>query len=170
MPFDLAAEAERMAWAVQYYPVPEALACGHDDAGSWFVTAALPGGRASSARRKADPAYGGHCDRGGLAGAARGTARTPVPVPLERRGARCRRPGGRRPTGGLTQRPGTRATGHSPPIPHLSGPPRSHHPTSSWSAHGDACAPNTLLAADGRWSGHVDLGLLGIADRWADGA
>ena len=34
--------------------------------------------------------------------------------------------------------------------------------------HGDACAPNTLLASDGRWSGHVDLGLLGIADRWTD--
>lgn len=34
--------------------------------------------------------------------------------------------------------------------------------------HGDACAPNTLLAGDGTWSGHVDLGLLGTADRWAD--
>jgi kanamycin kinase len=34
--------------------------------------------------------------------------------------------------------------------------------------HGDSCAPNTLLADDGRWSGHVDLGELGIADRWAD--
>jgi kanamycin kinase len=34
--------------------------------------------------------------------------------------------------------------------------------------HGDACAPNTLLAADGRWCGHVDLGALGTADRWAD--
>ena len=45
-----------MAWAVQYHPVPEPLACGHDDAGSWLVTAALPGDRASSARWKADPA------------------------------------------------------------------------------------------------------------------
>ncbi len=34
--------------------------------------------------------------------------------------------------------------------------------------HGDACAPNTLLSDDGRWSGHVDLGFLGVADRWAD--
>ncbi len=34
--------------------------------------------------------------------------------------------------------------------------------------HGDACAPNTLIAADGSWSAHVDLGSLGVADRWAD--
>ena len=33
---------------------------------------------------------------------------------------------------------------------------------------GDACAPNTIIAADGGFAGHVDLGLLGIADRWAD--
>ena len=34
--------------------------------------------------------------------------------------------------------------------------------------HGDACAPNTLIDDDGRCCGHVDLGDLGIADRWAD--
>jgi kanamycin kinase len=34
--------------------------------------------------------------------------------------------------------------------------------------HDDACAPNTLIADNGRWSGHVDLGDLGVADRWAD--
>ncbi len=34
--------------------------------------------------------------------------------------------------------------------------------------HGDSCAPNTLLTGDVRWSGHVDLGELGLADRWAD--
>jgi aminoglycoside phosphotransferase len=34
--------------------------------------------------------------------------------------------------------------------------------------HGDACCPNALLAPDGRWLAHVDLGRLGTADRWAD--
>ncbi len=29
-------------------------------------------------------------------------------------------------------------------------------------------APNTVLSGDGGWSGHVDLGSLGVADRWAD--
>lgn len=35
-------------------------------------------------------------------------------------------------------------------------------------AHGDPCAPNTLLAADGSFAGIVDVGGLGVADRWAD--
>jgi kanamycin kinase len=34
--------------------------------------------------------------------------------------------------------------------------------------HGDACAPNTLIGDDGSFVGHVDLGSLGVADRWAD--
>jgi kanamycin kinase len=34
--------------------------------------------------------------------------------------------------------------------------------------HGDACAPNTLIDDDGRCCAHVDLGDLGVADRWAD--
>jgi len=34
--------------------------------------------------------------------------------------------------------------------------------------HGDACAPNTLVDAEGRFVASVDLGNLGLADRWAD--
>ena len=34
--------------------------------------------------------------------------------------------------------------------------------------HGDACNPNFLLADDGSFTGYVDLGGLGVADRWAD--
>ena len=34
--------------------------------------------------------------------------------------------------------------------------------------HADACCPNTLIGDDGRWSAHVDLGQLGVGDRWAD--
>jgi kanamycin kinase len=34
--------------------------------------------------------------------------------------------------------------------------------------HGDACAPNTLVDDDGAFFGHVDLGELGVANRWAD--
>lgn len=34
--------------------------------------------------------------------------------------------------------------------------------------HGDTCAPNTLIDDSGNWSGHVDFGSMGVADRWAD--
>ncbi len=34
--------------------------------------------------------------------------------------------------------------------------------------HGDACNPNFLLDGSGRCAGYVDLGKLGVGDRWAD--
>ena len=34
--------------------------------------------------------------------------------------------------------------------------------------HGDACAPNTLIADNGTCSGRTDLGAMGVADGWAD--
>ena len=34
--------------------------------------------------------------------------------------------------------------------------------------HGDACSPNTLIDSAGHCCGHVDIGDLGVADRWAD--
>jgi kanamycin kinase len=34
--------------------------------------------------------------------------------------------------------------------------------------HGDPCAPNTIIAPDASPGGHVDVGSLGVADRWAD--
>ena len=50
------------------------------------------------------------------------------------------------------------------------GPSSAHRPRIDRLVvcHGDACAPNTLLHDDGRFAAHVDLGSLGVADRWAD--
>jgi kanamycin kinase len=49
-------------------------------------------------------------------------------------------------------------------VPRSGGPPADRLVV----CHGDACAPNTLIGDDGRCSGHVDLGDLGVADRWSD--
>lgn len=54
---------------------------------------------------------------------------------------------------------GHRTTGEKigmPPIDHLVV------------CHGDACSPNTIIGLDGSPVGHVDMGSLGVADRWAD--
>src|SRR5205807_9475432 len=53
---DLAAEAARMRWAAAFTPVPQLLAHGPDDTGSWLVARALPGEMAVADRWQARPA------------------------------------------------------------------------------------------------------------------
>ena len=52
----LAREAERLAWAQRFTPVPRVLSAGSDGTGTWLHTAALPGRNAVDARWLADPA------------------------------------------------------------------------------------------------------------------
>jgi len=55
-PIDLTDEAVRLSWARAFTPVPKLLAQGADDAGSWLVTAPVPGRSAVDARWMAEPA------------------------------------------------------------------------------------------------------------------
>ena len=164
---DLAAEADRMEWAGQFHPVPKPLSRGADAAGSWLVTAALDGENAVSRRWKADPATAVTAIGAGLRALheALPVATCPYSWSAEERLADARQQA---------------SAGHLRPAAWH----ESHQPLSVSAAldlaaaiplidrlvvcHGDACAPNTLLTEDGHWSGHVDLGLLGTADRWAD--
>ncbi|SDS49384.1 kanamycin kinase [Agrococcus carbonis] len=60
---------------------------------------------------------------------------------------------------------------------HAVPPDRCPFPAPDWTAsapvvdavvcHGDPCAPNTLIAG-GRFAGLVDLGRVGVGDRWSD--
>jgi kanamycin kinase len=164
---DLAAEAERMAWAGQYHPVPEPLACGHDDTGSWLVTAVLPGDSAVSARWKADPATAVTAMGEGLRALHETlpAARCPFSWSAGERLADARRQAA---AGRLDQaawHPCHRELTAGSALDRAAAIPP---PDKLVVCHGDACAPNTLLSEDGRWSGHVDFGLLGVADRWAD--
>jgi kanamycin kinase len=164
---DLEAEADRMEWAGQFHPVPQPLARGRDTAGSWLVTAALPGDSAVSGRWKADPATAVTAIGAGLRALheALPVAGCPFSWSAEDRVADAREsataarlnPAAWHPCHqGLTVAAALARAAAIPPVDQLVV------------CHGDACAPNTLLAGDGRWSGHVDLGLLGTADRWAD--
>ena len=164
---DLAGEAARMAWAGQFHPVPRPLDQGSDGDGSWLVTAALPGERASGKRWAADPAVAVTAIGEGLRALheALPLARCPFTWSAAERIADARRQA----EGGSMNRAAWHACHQSLTVSAaLEQAAVIPQPDKLVVCHGDACAPNTLLGEDGRWSGHVDLGLLGAADRWAD--
>ena len=144
----LAGEAERMRWARRWTPVPEVLEVGADAEAGWLTTAALPGTSAVDARWVADPAPAVRAIGTGLRRLhdSLPVHRCPYDWSTASRLARLK-----------PQHEDRRAE-------LLDAPP----PDRLVVCHGDACAPNTVVDADGGWVGHVDLGALGVADRWAD--
>jgi kanamycin kinase len=165
---DPAAEAARLRWAGAFTTVPTVLDEGSDESGGWIVTAGLPGRMAVDDHWKRDPATAVRAIGAGLR-----AMHSELPVdgcPFDwSAGARLDNARARVAAGRVdprdwhpeVQRLGTveRALGFladPPPVDRLVV------------CHGDACAPNTLIGDDGTCSGHVDLGALGTADRWAD--
>jgi aminoglycoside phosphotransferase len=164
---DLHREAVRLRWAGRYAIVPRVLEQGADVDGAWLHSAGLSGESAVSERWLADPATAADAIGHGLRALhdVLPVAGCPFSWRAEDRLARVRRTaaaGGLAPTrwrppySELTPEQAMAWLTRIPPIDRLVV------------CHGDACAPNTLLADDGTWSGHVDLGALGLADRWAD--
>lgn len=162
---DLGAERVRLTWAAGYTTVPTPLDYGEDEVSSWLVTAAVPGQSAVAPRWLSEPAAAVEQIGAGLRAFH---DRLPVPAcpftaSAEGRLAEIRGRAGRI----------DRATWHEEHR-HLSvdealGLLADIPPVDALVVcHGDTCAPNTLITDDGRWSGHVDLGELGVADRWAD--
>jgi aminoglycoside phosphotransferase len=164
---DLSAEAARLAWAGLFTPVPRLIGRGGDAAGSWIVTSALPGENAVADQWKAQPGTAVRAIGEGLRSLhdALPVSSCPFSWAAPDRLADVRRraiAGGIDPATwhqvhrGLSLDRAVALLADIPPVDRLVV------------CHGDACAPNTLLASDGRWSAHVDLGDLGVADRWAD--
>lgn len=164
---DLAAERDRLVWAGPYLRVPEVLDFGTDADQSWLVTAGLDGESAVSARWKAEPAVAAHA-----IGVQLREVHDFLPVadcPFSRSVESRLAAGGREPSDellpapdwrpdfrGVTVREALHRVADVPPIDELVV------------CHGDPCAPNTLIADDGQPAGIVDLGSMGVADRWAD--
>jgi kanamycin kinase len=164
---DLGAEAARLRWAARFAVVPRLLGEGADTTGSWIITSALPGQMAVTDRWKTQPHTAVTAIGQGLRALhdALPVRSCPFSWNASQRLAQARRRADR----GLVN-PARWHPGHQylsvpqalqrladiPPVDELVVCP------------GHACAPNTLLTRDGRWSGHVDLGDLGVADRWAD--
>lgn len=165
--WQLEAEQPRLRWAAAFTPVPAVVDEDADGTGAWLVTTPLPGDNAVSPRWKAEPAVAVRAIGEGLRALHDALPVTACPfswsagarlADARRRGSRGELdpsrwdPIHRR----LSVEQALALAGDIPPTDVLVV------------CHGDACAPNTLLSDDGRWSGHVDLGSLGLADRWAD--
>ncbi|HZU40620.1 MAG TPA: aminoglycoside 3'-phosphotransferase [Solirubrobacteraceae bacterium] len=140
---DLEAEAARLRWAGRFVRVPAVLGAGDEERGAWLLLEALAGESAVSERWRAEPERAARAIGQGLR-----LLHDRLPVdscPFSWSVAeRLARAGAE----GLART--------APAIDRLVV------------CHGDACAPNTLLSDDGGVAGHVDLGALGVADRWAD--
>jgi kanamycin kinase len=166
-PLDLTAEAARMTWAVAYTPVPRVLGLGADDEGSWLVTAALPGSNAVSRQWLADPRTAVIAIGEGLRAMHDALPVTDCPFSWTAQGrvaaAQRAAAAGYLDTSGWA--PEHVELGIEGTIAQVQNIPPAD---TLVVCHGDACAPNTLITDNGRWSGHVDLGDLGVADRWAD--
>jgi kanamycin kinase len=165
--WDLEAEATRMCWAARYTTVPEVIDAGRDSEGVWLVTAALPGENAVAPRWKADPVTAVRAVGEGLRALHDALPVTTCPFSWS---AQDRVDDARRRGEANQVDPSRWHEIHQhmtvdEALAIAANPPTVDHLVV---CHGDACAPNTLLGADGRWSGHVDLGSLGLADRWAD--
>ena len=161
---DLTAEIARLRWAAAFVRVPDVLDAGADSAGEWLVTAALPGDSAVSPRWLADPAAAAAAIGHGLRELHDSLPVDDCPFSWQAddRVKQVLTRGRHDPTmwhpdhAALTTAEAMRRLRETPPLDRLVV------------CHGDACAPNTLIDNFGNCSGHVDLGDLGVADRWAD--
>jgi kanamycin kinase len=143
-----AGEVERLGWAGGHIAVPRVLEAGADDTHEWMVTAALTGASAVDPAWRAHPAVAVRAVGEGLRALhdALPVEDCPFDWGVTARIANAEGRGIRVPD----------ALREPPPIDRLVV------------CHGDACCPNTLIGDDGRWAAHVDLGTLGLGDRWAD--
>ena len=164
----LAGEARRMRWARTYLPVPEVVDQGTENTVAWLVTTGLPGqdgthpeqlGRAAELARTL----------------ARGLRRFHDAAPVHscpfdfRLGAAVEHVCTRLSSGLFDS-----AHDFHPEFEHLTPEAavdllESTLPDSEdlVVCHGDYCPPNILIE-EGRATGYVDLGELGVADRWWD--
>jgi aminoglycoside phosphotransferase len=166
-PIALDDERVRLAWAVAFAPVPRLLGHGRDAEGSWLVTAALPGRNAVDEHWTARPSAAVAAIGAGLRALhdALPVADCPFSWSVEDRLADIRQRAARGAIDLSIRHPCHREIGIESAIAMLADPPAIDRLVV---CHGDTCAPNTLIHDDGRPAGHVDLGALGVADRWAD--
>lgn len=159
---DPLAEADRLVWAGSFTRVPHVLDAGRDAQGSWLLTAAVEtdGEVATSA---VEPRWRPYAERAAIAigvGLRRFHDTLPTDTCPFVRTARMRvaalTTDASAPLDDTERAALDRALGDPPP------------PDRLVVCHGDATVPNTLLDRVGRFAAHVDVGDLGVGDRWSD--
>jgi kanamycin kinase len=163
----LQAEADRMRWASAYLPVPEVLELGREGGVEWLLTSALPGRSAVDDELQRDPASL-------VRALARGLRRfhtAPVAsCPFDFRLEPAMTLVAERVRAGLVEPGRDLHPEHAGLTPEEAlarlqrTPPRGEDLVV---CHGDYCLPNAILG-EGEVTGYVDLGELGVADRWWD--
>lgn len=145
----LGPEVDRLRWAARFAAVPDVLDAGTADDGQWMLTRRVPGRSAVDPAWRARPAAA-------VEGLGRGLRALHDALPVDA----C-------PFAWSVAERLTTVTPGTPPDVRaaLADPPPLDVAVV---CHGDACAPNTLLDDAGSPIAHVDLGSLGVADRWAD--
>lgn len=144
---NLQLEAAKLDWAARYVKVPEVLDHGRDsETSAWLRTRAIPASSAVTPRWTQEPLVVARAIGAGLRQLHDRLDVTECPWSWQ---VVDRAPM-------ITSDENAALVGEAPPIDRLVV------------CHGDACSPNTLIADDGRFAAHVDLGNLGVADRWAD--
>lgn len=164
---DLAREVPRLRWAAQFAPVPRVLSEGSDDTGAWLVTAALPGRSAVDPKWTAQPRTAVITIGEGLRALHEALPAESCPFSWSApdRVADAHRRAAEGAIDPANWDPLHQRLGLDRALELISDIPPA---TRLVVCHGDSCSPNTLLTDDGRWSGHVDMGALGVADPWAD--
>lgn len=163
---DLTEEIERLAWAGAYTVVPEVLTAGADSVATWFESRSLGADNAIAPARHQDPSATARELGRSLREfhEALPVADCPFSWSVAERLARVRALAR---SGDLDDRLPSRWFEEltlSAALDELDDAPA----LDAVVCHGDACAPNTLIDEDGRAIAHVDLGTLGVGDRWAD--
>jgi kanamycin kinase len=164
----LAGEAERMVWAAAYLPVPTVVAVEDVDGSTVLITEGLRGHDATDPKWSGDRAGLVRILGEGLAAFHRAVGEEWCPFRFE--------------VGVALEHVRRRAEAGRLDPAHQFHPEYRHLTAASAVArleatapdaedlvvcHGDYCPPNVLLA-DGRVTGYVDVGELGVADRWWD--
>lgn len=161
-------EADRLRWARSYLPVPEVVDAGTGGGVEWLVCGALAGTDATRHPLAAAPARLVPALARGLA--AFHAAAPVAGCPFDFTAAAAVEHARRRVAAGIAT------------LDDLHHEHRHHSVEAALAelerllpddedpvvCHGDYCFPNVLLDAGGSVTGYVDLGELGVADRWWD--